>query len=413
MRDLPERLTAFAELVADPHRRAHAMHHEMVQACAHASARLSNDLDRLELGASLPSLIAGLTDLAPLVPARALWQMARDLRARPDAHRYWQSASVEEIAADLQNAHPTHGNGLRALRALVIRLQHLSSRRHDLTAPRLEEDPRPLIGDLRAQLASAEGESPREICQRQLTRHLEARAAILRQTPFYRRARLSGQIDPLRRLLWWREELLDLAGQMDHQVRRLGRELNPLLIDSGVLRGPDDLLFLSSDRIASIAERRGNGRSARAEVIRNRRRARDLLSTLIQPDAVPLGAIAQRDHLLGVASSPGAVEGRALVVEHLAEDHAPQNGDILVIPRIDPGWSPHLHGVRAVVTEVGGILSHAAMLAREWGVPAVVSVPGITKWLRHGQAITVDGSRGSVWSHACLGRVVRATSHPI
>jgi len=78
--------------------------------------------------------------------------------------------------------------------------------------------------------------------------------------------------------------------------------------------------------------------------------------------------------------------------------------DILVVPFTDVGWTPLLSGVGGIVAEAGGQLSHTAIIAREYGVPAVVSVRGATRELRSGDPITLDGSRGRVYRGHVLAR---------
>jgi phosphohistidine swiveling domain-containing protein len=84
------------------------------------------------------------------------------------------------------------------------------------------------------------------------------------------------------------------------------------------------------------------------------------------------------------------------VVRSLAEAHRVERGDVLVAEFTDPGWTPLLERVSAVVTEVGGVLSHAAVIAREYGVPAVLSVRGATDAVADGAEVEVDGDAGEV-----------------
>ena len=86
----------------------------------------------------------------------------------------------------------------------------------------------------------------------------------------------------------------------------------------------------------------------------------------------------------------------ARVVPSLADIGQVRHGDILVTKFTDPGWTPALGLVAGVVTEVGGLLSHAAVIGREYGIPAVLNVGGATEALRSGQWIRVDGDNGHV-----------------
>jgi phosphohistidine swiveling domain-containing protein len=104
---------------------------------------------------------------------------------------------------------------------------------------------------------------------------------------------------------------------------------------------------------------------------------------------VPPGA------LVGIPVSTGVIEGRARVVTRM-EDAALEAGDILVTAFTDPSWTPLFVSIRGLVTEVGGLMTHGAVIAREYGLPAVVGVEGATKRIADGQRIRVDGTRGTV-----------------
>jgi pyruvate,water dikinase len=100
--------------------------------------------------------------------------------------------------------------------------------------------------------------------------------------------------------------------------------------------------------------------------------------------------------LHGAPAAPGVVEGVARVIvspEQLAEMH---DGEILVCGSTSPAWAPIFQKIRATVTDVGGVMSHAAIVCREYGLPAVVGTGRATSQIRTGQMIRVDGSAGVV-----------------
>src|SRR5690606_22288094 len=99
--------------------------------------------------------------------------------------------------------------------------------------------------------------------------------------------------------------------------------------------------------------------------------------------------------LVGMPASAGVVEGTARVI--LSPERASlSEGEILVAPHTDPGWTPLFQSARALVTEVGGLMTHGSVVAREYGIPAVVGVDDATRKIRDGQRIRVDGNRGYV-----------------
>ena len=106
-------------------------------------------------------------------------------------------------------------------------------------------------------------------------------------------------------------------------------------------------------------------------------------------DDVPAG------DLIGLPVSAGTIEGRARVILDMAEAGL-EAGDILVTAHTDPSWSPLFVAITGLVTEVGGLMTHGAVIAREYGLPAVVGVEQATRQIRDGQRIRVHGTDGYV-----------------
>jgi rifampicin phosphotransferase len=100
--------------------------------------------------------------------------------------------------------------------------------------------------------------------------------------------------------------------------------------------------------------------------------------------------------LRGTAVSRGAAEAPVCVLRSPDEGERMPTGAVLVAPSTDPGWAPLFSRASAVVVEIGGLFSHAATVAREYGLPAVANVEGATDLLRDGDVVRVDGSRGVV-----------------
>lgn len=96
--------------------------------------------------------------------------------------------------------------------------------------------------------------------------------------------------------------------------------------------------------------------------------------------------------LAGLPVSSGIVEGRALVVKKM-EDTRIEDNDILVTAFTDPSWTPLFVSIKGLVTEVGGLMTHGAVIAREYGLPAVVGVENATRQIQDGQKIRVDGTQ--------------------
>ena len=100
--------------------------------------------------------------------------------------------------------------------------------------------------------------------------------------------------------------------------------------------------------------------------------------------------------LTGFPASPGQITATARVILD-PKGARLEPGEVLVAPSTDPGWTPLFLTAAGLVMEMGGIMSHGAVVAREYGIPAVVGVPGATQRITTGQRITVDGSAGTVF----------------
>ncbi|MFI6223175.1 rifamycin-inactivating phosphotransferase [Nocardia salmonicida] len=179
-------------------------------------------------------------------------------------------------------------------------------------------------------------------------------------------------------------------------LREAGR-----LVESGVLREADDIFFLRFDELQ--------------EVVRTHRADQDLVDAredafhsyqaltaprVLTSDGEALTGAYRRedlpaDALPGLAVSAGTIEGRARVISDIAQADLAA-GDILVTAYTDPSWTPLFVGIAGLVTEVGGLMTHGAVIAREYGLPAVVGVEHATELIRDGQRIRVNGTDGYV-----------------
>lgn len=190
-------------------------------------------------------------------------------------------------------------------------------------------------------------------------------------------------------------------------IRRLLAPVSQELIANGRLEHPDDVYLLTLPELRAAlagADVRGVVHRRREELAveaQRRRVPRILLSdgsepAAAAPDCGPrTGDDGGPDLLAGAGASAGRVTGPARVILDPRGAHlAP--GEILVAPSTDPGWTPLFLTAGGLVMEMGGPMSHGAIVAREYGIPAVVGVPGATERIHTGQTISVDGAAGTV-----------------
>jgi pyruvate,water dikinase len=123
----------------------------------------------------------------------------------------------------------------------------------------------------------------------------------------------------------------------------------------------------------------------------------DVIFGKFDPDTyVPDSVDTDVETLTGLAVSPGVIAGKARVILRADSDQQVLANEILVAPFTDPGWTPYFVTAAAIVMDQGGMLSHGSIIAREYGIPAVVNVGPATKIIKTGQTIQVDANRGIV-----------------
>lgn len=170
----------------------------------------------------------------------------------------------------------------------------------------------------------------------------------------------------------------------------------------GVLDASEDIYYLTFSQVRALVNGQKQA-SMRSEVARHKadiERFRDiLLPTIIYGDEVPPVREADMGVLSGIPTSLGHYTGKTRVVRGIQDFPKVQKGDVLVVPYSDVGWTPLFARAGAVVAESGGLLSHSSIVAREYNIPAVVSVEGATR-LPDETLVTVNGHKGEVLIHA-------------
>jgi rifampicin phosphotransferase len=285
----------------------------------------------------------------------------------------------------------------------------------DFVVPTQADDPLPVLLSLKA-MAQRPGHDPR------------ARQRAIVAERDMRVEETARSLDPLRRklfriLLGWaqrfgpyREQVLFYMGAGWPTLRRLALELGRRLVESGSLLAAEDAFFLETPEIETAITARvaGQARPDLARLASERRELREARKRLHPPPVVPPGhklrfgpfdmsAWETQRHneptstvLRGFAVSPGRVSAPASVI-HSPEDFSRMEpGTILVCPTTTPAWTPLFSQARGLVTDVGGVLAHGSIVAREFGMPAVLGTGEASKRISHGQLITVDGDRGLV-----------------
>lgn len=246
----------------------------------------------------------------------------------------------------------------------------------DLIHPRWDED-RPFVQQMLAELPASAGNDPRPIYE-------SARDATLQSLPRRKRASFGRKLDRLRHFLWLREQLRDYSNQFYYLLRRS-------VLEIACRRGLGDAIFFQT-----YSEICGDDRTH----IQNNRKIYESYRNFRPPNEIGTGfdfnRVGRNDEMVGIAASPGTLAAPVTVAFSVAEASKMPRGQILVCPYTDPGWTAVLDRAGGVVTETGGLLSHAAIICREYGIPAVLGVEHATSRIADGTTILIDGGQGHV-----------------
>lgn len=173
------------------------------------------------------------------------------------------------------------------------------------------------------------------------------------------------------------------------------------LVQTNVIHEKEDIYYLTFEELREVTVTN----KLDYEIICKRKDAHKLYEKLTPPrvitsDGEIISGVYKRENLpmdamVGLAVSSGVIEGRARVILNM-EDAEMEEGDILVTSFADPAWTPLFVSIKGLVTEIGGLMTHGAVIAREYGLPAVVGVENATKLIKDGQRIRVHGTEGYV-----------------
>ncbi|HEY4421439.1 MAG TPA: PEP/pyruvate-binding domain-containing protein [Pseudonocardia sp.] len=332
-----------------------------------------------------------------------LWALATLLRGDAGAAEALRCTSAAVLAGRYHDgALPSALQ--QGLKAFLARHGHRAVAEIDLGMPRWSDDPSHVLGVLANYLRLDDPElAPDAVFARGA---LAAEAAVAATVDrVRRRSRVRAfavrlALRRVRQLVGMRETHKDFVIRMLTHARAELGVVGELLAERGLLSDPADVYFLDlaearsalagADHRATVAERR----EEYDRELRRRHVPRVLLSDGTEPEALSR-PVDVEGALTGTAASAGIVTAPARVVLDPVGAHL-EPGEILVVRSTDPGWTPLFLTAGGLVMEMGGPNSHGAVVAREYGIPAVVGVADATTRIRTGQRVTVDGAAGLV-----------------
>jgi pyruvate,water dikinase len=335
----------------------------------------------------------------------ALLDVADAIRPHPDVVAYLQDVEDDGFLHDL----PKLAGGREARDAILAWLDKYGMRgasEIDITRPRWSERPSMLVPIILGNIRNFEpgaGARRFEQARQEAWRKEQELLERLRALPdgAQKAEETKRKIDRLRTFAGYREyPKYRMISRYFVYKQALMAEAERL-VTAHVLRDKEDVFYLRFDELREVV-RLGQVDEA---LIRQRKDEFKLYQALTPPrvltsDGEGISGSYRRDNLppdalVGIPVSAGTIEGRARIILDMATADL-EAGDILVTTFTDPGWTPLFVAIEGLVTEVGGLMTHGAVIAREYGLPAVVGVERATRLIRDGQRIRVNGTDGYV-----------------
>ena len=348
-----------------------------------------------------------------------LFAIAKQVRAS-DELSYLVIVTPAKFLMNMLREHPAADEVVAAIDRYLATYGH-QGYSLDFVEPTQTEDPSGLLATLKAMVGDAGYDPERQ----------RAKAAAIREEKFLEISALLSGLEywQFRHRLWMakryahvREELAFLFGYSWSVLRPMAFELGRRLVEVGTFLDAEDTFYLVSEELNQAIEAHASGTALprlgelaaqRSELREARKKHRP--PTVVPPDARDNERLAgamqseildnddSSDTMRGCAVSSGRVTGRASVVRGPAEFDRMEQGSILVAPLTTPAWTQLFAHAAGLVTDTGSLLAHGSIVAREYGIPAVLGVGNGTERIAHGQLITIDGDAGTVAIHGVDG----------
>ena len=354
----------------------------------------------------------------PIRAEKSLYDLATWSREHPGLARTLAGTPSEQILDLLGAEGPPSGVDREEWREWRARFQsHLDRYGHavynlDFVNPVPADDPTPLFDTLRFYLRG-EGQNPHERQRGTATRREEATRAVLERLDSPRRNLFSRLLEWAQGVAPVREDALADVGLAWPVMRRMLLELGRRLVEARAVEKPADVFWLRWDELEDITSSLDAGETqlaSLADPVEQRKMLWRGQRRVTPPQLLPRGTwleVFERlmpaaseqqtgDTINGVAASAGQVTAPARVLSGPEDFGQMQPGEVLVAGITTPAWTSLFAMASAVVTDVGGPLSHSSIVAREYDIPAVLGTGVATRRIRPGQRIQVDGDAGTV-----------------
>lgn len=336
-------------------------------------------------------LITGIKNISHMLPVIAMWHISRKIKANAEYYKYFSAKNPNELAS-LYNTDDPNLYLLSDFKNFIKLFGHHSLRELDIREPNWHEDLTPVFEMLSTMIRQDDNADPSYQNQKQFEIFTEEINSI-------KSKKLRIKIEQHRSLLWWREQMRDYSTKIYAEIRRFLLEANSRLVNNKTFDADNDIFYLTFQELETLLNT-GNTINSKHLILKNKSYYKSFRNFKNPNEIVSIRQkkkIAKTSETIsGIACSSGNVISKVVVVKNIYDTHQIEDGDILVTKYTDPAWTPVFAKISGLVTETGGMLSHGAVVSREYGIPAVLAVQNATKILKSGDKIQLNGDTGEI-----------------
>ena len=344
------------------------------------------------------TLLGSIENISHLLPFYAMWDLSRKIIADQEALSYWKERSAEDISENIDGDKYM----LPGMKEIVDKFGYHSDKELDVTYPCYYEDPLPLVASVKDMLVLTGDFGPEKDKKEGKLKSEAIMHSLEKTLPASKYKKVRNKVAEMRRMLWWREEFRDVSTRFYYLIRVYTVELSKKLTAEGVLEKEEDIWMLKVADVWGYLDGKLTKDDLNNIILKNRRYYISFRNYMSENEIgvpngnAPSASLAGDNMLKGIGANNGKITGTARVIYDFSEIDRLQQNDILVTRFTDTGWTPKFAILSGIVTEYGGILCHAAIVSREYGIPAIVNCHDALTKIKDGQTITIDGATGIV-----------------
>lgn len=353
-------------------------------------------------------------ETASLKAEKSLYDIAAWVKQNRELAEYIAETPAGKIAGDIDSFTLPDSIALKVAREWQLKIKkHLvkygnTCYEYDFAVPTPSEEPLPVIESVKI-FVSGKGKNPFDRQKKAAQKRQAATETMLNHISAPRKWLF-------RKLLAWaqqtgamREDAIYYMGMAHPLIRRLLEEIASRFVQEQAIVQTEDIYWLKKQELETLIQAFDQNRSlpCMTETISSRKNELAQRRKFVSPNTLPEKTSTSTKNtkpvwkngklvLTGIGTSAGVITARACVLGGPEDFDKFQQGDVLIAVTTTPAWTPLFASAGAVVTDIGGPLSHSSIVAREYGIPAVMAVSAATHMIKSGQKVTVDGGKGTV-----------------